>query len=76
MADPKKNWFFQAPNWPRAFLSLGRAGLADRVFALEIVVTRELQGVLRVIGFLRRGARLFPARSRQDASRGATSRIY
>jgi hypothetical protein len=51
MADPKKNWFFQAPNWPRAFLSLGRAGLADRVFALEIVVTRELQGVLRVIGF-------------------------
>lgn len=47
MADPKKYWFIQPPNWTTG-LPVTWQGWTWLIgaFALEIRVTRELQGVM------------------------------
>jgi hypothetical protein len=53
MTDPKNYRFIQPPNWTMGLPVTWQGWLwLIGVFALEIVVTRELQGVARMIAFL------------------------
>lgn len=52
MADPNRYWFIQPPNWTTGLPVTWQGWLwLIGGFALEVVVARELHGVVRVIAF-------------------------
>jgi hypothetical protein len=53
MAEPKKYWFVQLPNWTTGLPVTWQGwALLFGVFAVEVIVARALQGPLRLVAFI------------------------